>query len=165
VRLPVDIIVAPGTAAAVAARKATTTLPVVIVLAGNPIGDGLIESFSRPGGNATGLTMSVGPEIAGKFLELLKELVPAVSRVAVLSNPLTAPHAGMLKEMEAAARALGLARHPVSARDPVVNRKTATALGLAIRRRCWRGRIRSSSSPLRRRRDFCIPGRASRSRR
>jgi putative ABC transport system substrate-binding protein len=118
VRVPVDLMVAPGTAAAVAARKASATLPIVLVLAGNPIGDGLIQSFARPGGNATGLTMSVGPEIASKFLELLKEVVPGTSRVSVLSNPLTAPHAGMLKEMEAAARVFGLALHSVSARRP-----------------------------------------------
>ena len=118
VRLPVDMIVAPGTAAALAARNATATLPIVLVLASNPVGDGLIQSFARPGGNATGLTMSVGPEIASKHLELLKEVVPTVSRVSVLSNPLTAPHAGMLTEMEAAARALGLTLRPVSARGP-----------------------------------------------
>jgi putative ABC transport system substrate-binding protein len=62
--------------------------------------------------------MSVGPEIGGKFLELLKEAVPTVSRVAVLWNPLTPPHTGILKETEAAARALGLTLQPVSARRP-----------------------------------------------
>jgi putative ABC transport system substrate-binding protein len=118
VRLPVDMIVAPSTAAALAARKATASIPIVLVLAGNPVGDGLIKGFARPGGNATGLTMSVGPEIGSKFLELLKETVPTVSRVAVLSNPLTAPHAGMLKEMETAAQVLGLAIQSVSARRP-----------------------------------------------
>jgi ABC-type uncharacterized transport system substrate-binding protein len=117
-RLPVDLIVAPGTAAALAARKATATIPIVLVLAGNPVGDGLIKSFARPGWNATGLTMSVGPEIGGKLLELLREAVPTVSRVAVLWNPLTAPHTGTLNEMETAARALGLALQPVSAQRP-----------------------------------------------
>ena len=92
-RLPVDVIVAPGTAVAQAARKATTTIPIVLVTAGNPVGDGLIKSFARPGGNATGLTMAVGQEIGGKLLQLLKEAVPTVSRVAVLWNPLTAPNA------------------------------------------------------------------------
>ena len=86
VRLPVDLIVAPGTAAAQAARKATASIPIVIVLAGNPVGDGLITSFARPGGNVTG-TRSVSAEIAGKYLELLREAVPTVSRVAVLWNP------------------------------------------------------------------------------
>jgi len=117
-RLKVDVILAPGTAAAQAARNATATIPIVLVTAGNPVGDGLIKSFARPGGNVTGLTMSVDQEIGGKFLELLKEAVPTVSRVAVLWNPLTAPHAIMMKETEAAARALGLALSPVSARRP-----------------------------------------------
>jgi putative tryptophan/tyrosine transport system substrate-binding protein len=117
-RLPVDVIVAPGTALAQAARKATTTIPIVLVTAGNPVGDGLIKSFARPGGNATGLTMAVGQEIGGKLLELLKEAVPTVSRVAVLWNPLTAPHAVALKETAPAARALGLALRPLNARRP-----------------------------------------------
>jgi putative ABC transport system substrate-binding protein len=118
VRLQVDVILAPGSAAALAARKATATIPIVLVTAGNPVGDGLIQSFARPGGNATGLTNSAGPEIGGKLLELLKEAVPTVSRVAVLWNPLTAPHTIMLKETEAPARALGLTLQPVSARRP-----------------------------------------------
>jgi ABC-type uncharacterized transport system substrate-binding protein len=118
VRLPVDVIVAPGSVAAQAARKATGTIPIVIVLAGNPVGDGLIASFARPGGNVTGLTMSVDQQMGGKLLELLKEAVPTVSRVAVLWNPLTSPHAGMLKTTETAARALGLTLLPVSARRP-----------------------------------------------
>jgi putative tryptophan/tyrosine transport system substrate-binding protein len=114
--LPVDVIVAPGTAVAQAARKATATIPIVIVAAGNPVGDGLITSFARPGGNVTGLTMSVDQAIGGKLLELLKEAVPTLSRVAVLSNPLTAPHAEVLRGIETPARALGLALQPVSAR-------------------------------------------------
>lgn len=118
VRLEVDVIVAPGTAAAQAARKATSTIPIVLVTAGNPVGDGLIASFPRPGGNVTGLTMSVDQELGGKLVELLREAVPTVSRIAVLSNPLTAPHTAMMVTTKAAARALGLALHPVSARRP-----------------------------------------------
>jgi len=118
VRLKVDVIVAPGTAAAQAARKATGTIPIVIVTAGNPVGDGLIKSLGRPGGNVTGLSMSVEQEIGGKHLQLLKEAVPTVSRVAVLWNPLTAPHTITLKEMGAAAQALRLHLQPLSARRP-----------------------------------------------
>jgi putative ABC transport system substrate-binding protein len=118
VRLQVDVILAPGTAAAQAARKATMKIPVVLVTAGNPVGDGLIKSFARPGGNVTGLSMSVEQEIGGKYLELLKEAVPAISRVAILWNPLTAPHTTMLKKTDAAARVLGLTLQPVSARRP-----------------------------------------------
>ena len=117
-RLPVDVIVAPGTVAAQAARKATATIPIVIVLAGNPVGDGLVSSFARPGGNVTGLTMSVDHVIGGKYLELLKEVVPTISRVAILWNPLTAPHTVMLKETEPAARALGMTLQPVPAGRP-----------------------------------------------
>jgi ABC-type uncharacterized transport system substrate-binding protein len=117
VRLPVDVIVAPGTAAAQAARKATASIPIVIVLPGNPIGDGLIRSFARPGGNVTGTT-SVSLEIGGKYLELLREAVPTLSRVAVLWNPLTPPHPKMVKETEAAGRTLGLTVQPVSAGRP-----------------------------------------------
>jgi putative ABC transport system substrate-binding protein len=118
VRLPVDVIVAPGTAAALAAHKATATIPIVTALAGNPVGDGLIKSFARPGGNVTGLSMSVDQGMGGKLLELLKEAVPTVSRVAVLWNPLTAPHGPMLRSTESAARALGLTLQPVDARRP-----------------------------------------------
>lgn len=117
VRLPVDLIVAPGTAAAQAARKATSSIPIVIVLAGNPVGDGLITSFARPGGNVTGTT-SVSAEFSGKYVELLREAVPTVSRVAVLWNPLTPPHTMHVKETETAARSLGLTLQPVSVRRP-----------------------------------------------
>jgi putative ABC transport system substrate-binding protein len=117
VRLPVDVIVAPGTAAAQAARKATATIPIVIVLASNPVRDGLITSLARPGGNVTGTT-SVSPEIGGKYLELLREAVPTMNRVAVLWNPLSPPHAILVKETEAAGRTLGLTVQPVSARRP-----------------------------------------------
>jgi putative ABC transport system substrate-binding protein len=97
VNLRVDVIFAPGTAAAQAAKKASPTIPIVIATAGNPVGDGLIGSFARPGGNVTGLTMLPGPELGGKYLQLLKEAAPEVSRVAILWNPLTAAEAAILK--------------------------------------------------------------------
>ena len=115
-RVKVDVIFAPGTAAAQAAMKSTATIPIVIATAGNPVGDRLIAGFARPGGNVTGLTMLAGPELGGKYLELLKEAAPGVSRVAVLGNPLTAPHTAVLKEARIAARALGLELQPVNAR-------------------------------------------------
>jgi ABC-type uncharacterized transport system substrate-binding protein len=118
VRLKVDVIFAPGTAAAQAAKKSTSAIPIVIATASNPVGDELIASFARPGGNVTGLTLFAGPEIAGKYLELLKEAAPGVSRVAVLWNPLTASHTAVLKETGAAARTLGLDLQPVRARRP-----------------------------------------------
>jgi putative ABC transport system substrate-binding protein len=118
VRLNVDVILAPGTAAAQAARKATAMIPIVLVTAGNPVGDALIKSFARPGGNVTGLSMSVEQEIGGKYLELLKEAVPTISRVAILWNPLTAPNAVTLKNTHAAARVLKHKLQPVRARRP-----------------------------------------------
>lgn len=116
--MKVDVIIAPGTAAAQGARKATTTIPIVIVTAGNPVGDGLIESFARPVGNLTGLSMSVDQNLGGKLIELLKEAVPSISRVAVLRNPQTAPHTAMMGATEAAARTLRIELHPVDVRSP-----------------------------------------------
>src|SRR5262245_44094461 len=116
VRLNVDVIVAPGTAAAQAARKASATIPIVTVTAADPIENGLIQSFARPGGTVTGLTMSPGPAMGGKLMALLKEAVPRLSRVAALTNPLTPPHADLVKDMESAARKVGVGFHPVAAR-------------------------------------------------
>ena len=86
VRLGVDVLVVPGTVAAQLARNAATSLPIVFVSAGDPVGSGLVTSLARPGGNATGLSVLV-PDIAGKHMQLLKATVPKLSRVTVLSNP------------------------------------------------------------------------------
>ena len=86
VRSKVDVIVTDSTPAAQAAMKATKTIPIVLALASDPVGTGLVTSLARPGGNVTGLTL-VNSELTGKRLELLKELVPAATRVAVLWNP------------------------------------------------------------------------------
>jgi len=85
VALNVAVIVAPNTPAALAAKHATTTLPIVFVGAGEPVTSGLVTSLARPGGNVTGLS-AVSPELVGKWLELLKQTTPGVSRVAVLSQ-------------------------------------------------------------------------------
>src|SRR5262245_41043385 len=87
VRLQVELIVAVPPVAAVAAKKATETIPIVMINAANPDRLGLVESLARPGGNVTGVAYSVGVETIGKGLELLKAAVPKVRRVAVLSNP------------------------------------------------------------------------------
>jgi putative ABC transport system substrate-binding protein len=110
VRLKVDIIVAAGGAAPVrAAKKATKTIPIVMVGGGNdPVEAGLIESLARPGGNVTGITLLSG-ELSGKRLEVFKEAVPKLARVAVLYNPAILSSAHELKEsLPVAARALGL---------------------------------------------------------
>jgi putative tryptophan/tyrosine transport system substrate-binding protein len=114
VRLKVDIIVVAGGNLMVrAAKNATKTIPVVMVGAGSdPVEAGLVESLARPGGNVTGIT-NLGPELGGKRLELLKEAVPKLARVAVLYDPANLASVRELKEvLPAAARALGLTIQP-----------------------------------------------------
>ena len=119
VRLKVDIIVVGATPAALAAKNATTTIPIVMVLAVDPVGMGLVASLARPGGNITGLTTTAGGlEIIGKQLELLKAVVPKVSRVAFLSDPTDPLHAMRLREIEVAGRALGVKLQLLEARGP-----------------------------------------------
>ena len=109
VRLKVDVIVAgPGNGAAIAAKRATTTIPIVMVMVVDPVSNGLVASLARPGANVTGLTFDVTQEQAGKNLELLKEAVPRVSRVAVLRNPNFRTHMAYSKEAERAAKILGV---------------------------------------------------------
>jgi putative ABC transport system substrate-binding protein len=86
VRLPVDVIVAGTAPSPEAAKRATSTIPIVMTGHPDPVANGLVASLARPGGNVTGLS-SVGPERMGKQLQLLKETLPSLSRVAVLSNP------------------------------------------------------------------------------
>ena len=117
VRLQVDLIVVPSTPPALAAKNATKTIPIVTVAVGDPVGLGLVASLARPGGNITGLTGTVDPEIAGKLLELLKETVPKVSRMAVLWNPTTPGNAFALREAESAARALRVELQLLEARS------------------------------------------------
>ena len=118
VRLNVDIIVAAPTPAAVAARNATGTIPIVIINVGDPVGLGLIASLARPGGNVTGISWSVGLELLSKQLELLKEVVPAARRVAILSNPANPVHALLIGDVKVAAQSLGVQLQILEARDP-----------------------------------------------
>ena len=117
VRLKVDVILAGSSAVAVAARNATATIPIVMATGGDPVGLGLAASLSRPGGNVTGLSFSVGTEIAGKQLELLKETVTKVRRVAVLSNPANPSHALAIETVSVGARAVGVQLQLLEARD------------------------------------------------
>jgi ABC-type uncharacterized transport system substrate-binding protein len=107
VRLKVDAIVTSGPAATRAAKQATVTIPIVTAQDPDPVGNGLVASLARPGGNITGLS-TLAPEIDGKKLELLKDIVPRLSRVAVLASSTTPGNAQALKETELAARALGV---------------------------------------------------------
>jgi putative ABC transport system substrate-binding protein len=117
VRLNVTVIVAGPTPAAVAAWHATRTIPIVMINVGDPVGLGLVASLARPGGNVTGLSFTVGTETFGKGLELFKEAVPGLHRVAVLVNPANPAHALVLRDIQVVARALGLELRPFEARS------------------------------------------------
>jgi len=107
VRLRVDIIVAYSTPATKAARDATRTIPIVMSAVVDPVATGLVASLGRPGGNVTGLSL-MAPELIGKQMQLLTELVPKVSRVAVLASPLHAGEQREFRETQSTARALGI---------------------------------------------------------
>jgi len=107
VRLKVDVIVTSSAPGAFAAKKSTGTIPVVFVTAGDPVDMGLVTSLARPGRNITGLTTHA-PELSGKRLELLREVLPRITRVAVLWNPSNPGFSEMLKEMQAASQAHAL---------------------------------------------------------
>jgi putative ABC transport system substrate-binding protein len=116
VQLQVDVLVVDGTTALRAAQHATTTLPIIMAVSGDPVGAGLVASLARPGGNITGLS-SRAPEVSGKRLELLKEAVPTFSRVAALWHR-DAPAGPYVTETQAAAQALGLQLHAFEVGDP-----------------------------------------------
>jgi putative ABC transport system substrate-binding protein len=118
VRLNVDIIIAAGgSPLARAAKSATATIPIVMTNAADPVADGLIASLARPGGNITGLT-ALTPDLSAKRLELLKETVPKVARVAALWNPTVGERANDLKEAQAAAEAFHVQLQSLEVRDP-----------------------------------------------
>jgi putative ABC transport system substrate-binding protein len=104
VSLKVEVIVSGGPASTRAAKQATKTIPIIMTLESDPVGDGLVASLARPGGNITGLS-TLGPELSGKRLELLKEIIPELSRVTVFYSTDTRK-ASQWNEIEVAARAL-----------------------------------------------------------
>ena len=112
VRLNPDVIVTTGTPGAVAAIKATKTIPIVMATAADPVGSGLVASLARPGGNVTGFTI-LGPELEGKRLELLKQAVPGLSRLAVLWNPNNPGIVPYFETVRNAGRALRISLDPV----------------------------------------------------
>src|SRR5437016_7563066 len=107
VRRPVDVIATFGTPASLAAKQATTTIPIVMISIGDPVRAGLVPSLARPGGNITGNT-SLGPDVGAKRLQILKEAIPTVSRVALLWNPDNASSVLQFEEVRAAAPTLGV---------------------------------------------------------
>ena len=121
VRLNVDVIVAGGNTVIPPVKEATKTIPIVMTQASDPVASGFVVSLSRPGGNITGLS-SVGTELSGKRLELLKETVPRLSRVAVLGTSTSPNNAQDLKEVELAAGALGMKLQYLDVRVPRILR-------------------------------------------
>jgi ABC-type uncharacterized transport system substrate-binding protein len=117
VRLNVDLILTGGTNAALAAKKATTTIPIVVMNASDPVADGLVASLARPGGNITGFSIISGL-LAGKRLELLKELIPTLSRVAVFWDPKNRGSTGQWKESQLVARELRLQLYSMEISSP-----------------------------------------------
>jgi putative ABC transport system substrate-binding protein len=116
IRLKVDIIVAGTTPTALAAQKATRTIPIVMAAIADPVGAGLIASLARPGGNTTGMSL-ISAELSRKRIGLLKEAIPSVSRVAVLWNPMNPNTVGLLRDTEGAAQSLGIQVRVLEARN------------------------------------------------
>jgi putative ABC transport system substrate-binding protein len=115
VQLKVDVIVTSGTPAAIAVQKATAAIPVIMGMAPDPVGDGLVKSLARPGGNITGLS-TVTADASPKRLELLLDMVPRLSRVAVMMNPGNSTHRRILQSIQAAAQKAGVKVLPVEVR-------------------------------------------------
>jgi putative ABC transport system substrate-binding protein len=127
VQLPVDILVVTGDNAAHAAQQATRTMPIVLVRGADPVARGLVASLARPGGNVTGMT-TMGTELEGKRLELLKEAVPTASRVGVLVDPANIDAGDRWRALEPAARSLGVELHILEVRQAdALERAFATA--------------------------------------
>jgi putative tryptophan/tyrosine transport system substrate-binding protein len=118
VRLPVDVLVATFTPCALAAKQATTTVPIVMAAVADPVGSGLVQSLARPGGNITGFS-NMAAEIAGKSVELLRDMLPSLKRVAVLANPLDPFTRPFLEQVNLAGRTIGIEIAPIAmARGP-----------------------------------------------
>jgi putative tryptophan/tyrosine transport system substrate-binding protein len=117
VQLRVNVIVTLGTIATAAAQKATTTIPIVMGSVDNPVGGGFVKTLARPGGNITGLS-NIAVDVSPKLLEMLRAVVPALSRVALLLHPDNTSHAARLKSMETAGHRIGVTIVPFSVRSP-----------------------------------------------
>ena len=107
----VDVIIAAGTPATLAIKKATSTVPLVFIAVGDPVGTGIVPNLARPGGNITGLS-SIAPDLEGKRLELLRELVPKLAHVAIFLNPANAFHTVSVQQARVAAQSLGIKLQP-----------------------------------------------------
>jgi putative tryptophan/tyrosine transport system substrate-binding protein len=129
VNLRVDVITAAGTLAPLAAKQATSTIPIVMMAAGDPVGSGLVASLAHPGGNVTG-TSVMAPDLAGKRLQLLKDLLPELSRVAVVWNAASPNSALVFKQSAGAAQTLGVELQSLEIREPAdINAALEAATG------------------------------------
>ena len=117
VRSNADVIMGMSSQGASAAKKATSTIPIVFTMTGDPVGSGLVASLARPGGNVTGVT-ALGLVLSEKRLELLKEVVPGAKRVAILSDPAFPDSGAAVKKLERAAQTLGMQLRVLEVRDP-----------------------------------------------
>ncbi len=117
VRLKVDVIVAFQTPASMAAKQATSEIPIVMAPAGDPVGSGLVANLARPGGNVTGFS-AASAEVAGKSVELIREFLPSARRIAVLASETDAYTEPFLMEIGRAARSIGMEMHPVMSGPP-----------------------------------------------
>lgn len=132
VRLNIDVLVAEGTPQSMAAKQATTTIPVVMVGVGDPVGNGLVTSLARPGGNVTGAAMFPTVDVVVKALELLKELAPSVSRLAVLWDPTNRALMSIDEKLGAASRPLSIELQRGSVRSP---KEVEAALAMVVEQR------------------------------
>jgi putative ABC transport system substrate-binding protein len=152
VSLKVDIIVTQGTPAAQAAKKATSTIPIVMATSGDPVGSGLVASLARPGGNITGLSL-LATDVETKRLELLKELAPKISRVAYLSNPATVPEMIAFKTLQSVGPALKVTVQLVEMRGPEDFESAFTAM---VRERANAAMVPSNSSYIPHRHEIVV---------
>ena len=144
VRLKVDVIVTWGPTATLSAKEATNTIPIVFAFDSDPIGNGFVASLARPGGNITGLS-TLAPELSGKQLELLKEIVPRLSRVAVLGTSTRPGTAQQLRETELAAGAFGVKLQSLDILSP---KHFETAFQAAVKERAEAVLVRVSGPIL-----------------
>ena len=114
----VNVLVTAGTPAAIAAKNATHTIPIVDIVMGDPVGTGVVSSLAQPGANLTGLSMGWSDDIAGKWLELLQEAIPKLSSLAVIADPAHAMNRNQAKRVQAIAPALGIKVRIIDARGP-----------------------------------------------
>jgi putative ABC transport system substrate-binding protein len=152
VSLGPDVILTAASSAVAALQQASRTVPIVFVTSIDPVGTGIVESIARPGGNATGFTnMEFGT--SGKWLELLKEMIPRVRRVAVIRDPSTSPGSGQLGAIQAVAPLLGVEVRPVDVRDALGMERAITALA----REPDRGMIVTANNLAFARRELIVP--------